>query len=260
MEFVKSCSFYVYISTIYSGCSSTGGTHDGPHKLEWFSLELPTKLKVTKVQIARRMDECGPCWRQGQDVKITIGPSKAYDPNDNEPTCLPVIRDLTRASGLQDYVCTDNPPAGKFVKLSRKGWLVLCEVKVFGIQESVDGKWKEAEDKTKAKEKAWKMAEAKRIAEEKAKKEAEAEKAKIMDEKTKAEKAKMYQKYLDLKKKKEEEDKARKKAAEKAKQMAKSKTKVAQSRPSVKREGGRGCYKIQGNSIPKRLHADSPKS
>ena len=93
---------------------------------EWFSLELPTAQNVAKVQIARRMESC--CWGQGQNIKVTIGPSKSYDPN--EPTCTDIY-DLKRESGLQDYMCTGNLPPGQFVKLSKIGYLVLCEVKVF---------------------------------------------------------------------------------------------------------------------------------
>ena len=118
-------SSYVYIFPIYRGCAHT---KNGVGR-EWFSLELPTAQKVTKVQIARRMD-C--CWDQGQNIKITIGPSASYDPN--EPTCLE-ITDLKRESGLQDYFCSENPPPGKFVKLSKIGWVALCEVKVFATQD-----------------------------------------------------------------------------------------------------------------------------
>ena len=67
-------------------------------------------------------------WLQGQKIKITVGNSKEYDPN--EPECLPEIEDLTRTEGLQDYVCT-NQVSGRYVKISRPGVLVLCEVKVF---------------------------------------------------------------------------------------------------------------------------------
>ena len=97
-------------------------------------MELPTAQNVTKVQIVRRMDSC--CWGQGQNIKITIGPSKSYDPN--EPTCTE-IKDLKRESGLQDYVCNGNVPPGQFVKLSKIGLLVLCEVKVFVIKNMTGG-------------------------------------------------------------------------------------------------------------------------
>ena len=120
----------MFIFPIYSGCAHTGNSNGR----NWFSLELPTAEKVTKVQIARRTD-C--CWQQGQNIKITIGPSSSYDTN--EPTCLPEI-DL-RASGLQDYLCTENPPPGKFVKLSKIGLLALCEVKVFILKNVSGGYW-----------------------------------------------------------------------------------------------------------------------
>ena len=87
-------------------------------------MELPEERIVTKVQIARRMD--GPC--HCQNVSITIGLSKEYD--GREPLCLPEIEELTNTAGLQNYVCTENP-RGKYVKISRVGALVLCEVKIF---------------------------------------------------------------------------------------------------------------------------------
>ena len=104
------------------GCAHTANTSD----IEWYSLELEVPQTVTKVQIARRM---GCCWWGGQNVSITIGPSKEYDPN--EPLCLPEIPDLVREGGLQDYVCTGDLHQGKYVKISKVGVLVLCEVKVF---------------------------------------------------------------------------------------------------------------------------------
>ena len=80
---------------------------------EWFSLELQESRRVTKVQIARRMD-C--CWEQGQNIRITIGPSQSYDPS--EPLCLPEITELRREEGLQDYICTGNLHSGKYVKIN----------------------------------------------------------------------------------------------------------------------------------------------
>ena len=82
------------------------------------------------VQIARRIhtDSTHASWRLGQNIKITVGNSQSYDTN--EPLCLPEIADLERQSGLQDYICTDLHP-GKYVKISRVGWIALCEVKVF---------------------------------------------------------------------------------------------------------------------------------
>ena len=126
--------FHTYIFPIYSGCA-----HTLNGEREWFSLELPTAQKVTKVQIARRMGVGWKdgVWHQGQNIKITIGPSSSYDTN--EPTCLPEI-DL-RAGGLQDYLCAENPPPGKFVKLSKIGLLALCEVKVFILKNVSGGYW-----------------------------------------------------------------------------------------------------------------------
>ena len=69
----------------------------------------------------------------GQNIKITIGPSESYDPN--EPLCLPEIADLKREVGLQDYICTISH-SGKYVKISRDvGNVVVCEVKVFTLPE-----------------------------------------------------------------------------------------------------------------------------
>ena len=87
---------------------------------------MPEARRVRKVAIARRMQDGQ--WSQGQKIKITIGNSKKYDPT--EPECLPEIADLTRTKGLQDYVCT-NQVSGKYVKISRPGVMVLCEVKVY---------------------------------------------------------------------------------------------------------------------------------
>ena len=103
------------------------GTADGG-ATEWFSLELALSAQVTRVQIANRLD-C--CLDRGQNVRISIGPSNVYDPN--EPLCLPQIPSLDHQAGLQDYVCT-NLHEGKFVKISRAGEMNLCEVKIFTLQ------------------------------------------------------------------------------------------------------------------------------
>ena len=105
------------------GCAATQGGG-----LEWFSLELETPITVTRVQIANRVD-C--CIERGRNVLITIGPSQVYDPN--EPLCLPEIPELEYQPGLKDYVCT-TLHEGKHVKISRPGWLNLCEVKVFTLR------------------------------------------------------------------------------------------------------------------------------
>ena len=102
--------------------------------IEWLSLELDFPRKITRVQIANRVD-C--CFDLGQNVRITIGPSKVYDPN--EPLCLPEIPELLREPGFQDYCCTGDLHEGKFVKISRAGCLNLCEVQVFTAQ-STGGK------------------------------------------------------------------------------------------------------------------------
>ena len=92
---------------------------------EWFSLELESPKKITRVQIANRVNSR----ERGQNVSISIGPSKAYDPN--EPLCRPQISELSIQPGLQDYLCTGDLHEGKFVKISRAGVMNLCEVKVF---------------------------------------------------------------------------------------------------------------------------------
>ena len=105
-----------------SGCATTEGSG-----VQWFSLELNGSQIVTKVQIARRMDYTAS---QGRNVRITVGSSREYDPN--EPMCRPEIFDLQLMHGLVDYVCTKEV-AGKYVKLSssREIHLTICEVKVF---------------------------------------------------------------------------------------------------------------------------------
>ena len=73
-------------------------------------------------------------WSQGQNVMITVGQSKIYDPS--EASCLPEIAELKREECLQDYVCNGPLPSGKYVKISsNRGHLVLCEVKVFTLPE-----------------------------------------------------------------------------------------------------------------------------
>ena len=106
------------------GCAHTDGGSS-----EWFSLELDMPRKVTRVQIANRVDVA--CCERGQNVRISIGPSEVYDPN--EPLCLPEIPELHHQPGLKDYKCTKDVLEGKFVKISRAGagYLHLCEVKVF---------------------------------------------------------------------------------------------------------------------------------
>ena len=108
---------------LFRGCA-----HTGSGSREWFSLELPEARTVTKVQIAKRMDSGTEA--QGQNIRITIGASKIYV--SSEPLCLPQIAALTNTAGLQDYVCNQQH-SGKYVKISRQGVLVLCEVKVFAL-------------------------------------------------------------------------------------------------------------------------------
>ena len=118
------------------GCAHTSGC--GLIANEWFSLELPVSRKITRIQIANRVDcTSAECKQRANNVRITIGPSKAYDPN--EPLCLPEIPALVWEPGLQDYSCTGDLHEGRFVKISRAGCLNLCEVQVFTAQ-STGGK------------------------------------------------------------------------------------------------------------------------
>ena len=111
-----------------NGCAATS---NNAASIEWFSLELQVSQKIARVQIANRLD-CPGCLERGRNIRITIGPSRVYDPN--EPLCLPEINELVVEPGLQDYVCTGELHEGKFVKISRPGQLNLCEVKVFTHQ------------------------------------------------------------------------------------------------------------------------------
>ena len=67
------------------------------------------------------------------EIEIKIGSKKGYRSTD--PQCVKQITYLTKRAGLQDYVCTENPPPGKFVNIVKpnggNGALVLCEIKVF---------------------------------------------------------------------------------------------------------------------------------
>lgn len=95
--------------------------------VHWYSLELDAPRTVTKVQIARRTESGTE--HQGKNVRITVGPSREYDPD--EPLCRPEISQLY-GTGLIDYPCTGSPKRGKYVKISQAGGtFVICEVKVF---------------------------------------------------------------------------------------------------------------------------------
>ena len=110
-----------------TGCAHTDSGNS------WFSLELGMPKIVTRVQIADRWECCsgGSCCDRSKNVRITIGPSQAYDPS--EPLCLPEIAQLVQQAGLQDYPCTVLHE-GKFVKISRSGVLNMCEIKIFALQ------------------------------------------------------------------------------------------------------------------------------
>ena len=127
------------IDGILNGCAHT---FENSLLVRWFSLELDATRTVTRVQIARRSD-C--CEHQGQNVKITIGPSRVYDAN--EALCRPEVPNLDHG-GLIDYPCLGSLNRGKYVKISKSvgGALVLCEVKVFVNDQAkymcqMDQKW-----------------------------------------------------------------------------------------------------------------------
>ena len=109
-----------------NGIFGHGCAHTNDGSLEWFSLELESTKKITRVQIANRADFQTD---RDKNVRISIGPSKAYDPN--EPLCLPQICELNTQPGLKDYKCIGDLHEGKFVKVSRAGGLNLCEIKIF---------------------------------------------------------------------------------------------------------------------------------
>ena len=97
----------------------------------WLSMELEVPYVVTKVQLARRINSGD----QGKCIRISVGFSKEYDPND--ALCRPEIDELQHTTGLVDYVCTTNHETGNFVKISKNvngcnGDMVICEAKVFG--------------------------------------------------------------------------------------------------------------------------------
>ena len=102
---------------------SNGCAHTERNGNEWFSFELRVPQKITRVNIVNRDASC----ERGRNIRITIGPSKGYDPN--EPLCLE-IPELVCGGGFQDFWCTDLH-VGKFVKISRAGNMNLCEVEIF---------------------------------------------------------------------------------------------------------------------------------
>ena len=119
---------------IFQG-DSCAHTEHGP--LQWVSFELESPKKLSHVQITPRLDHLGNGFRRSraQNVVITIGPSKSYDPN--EPLCLPMIPQLVLEAGLTDYNCTGTPHEGKYVKIASgvdgksDGMIEMCEVKIF---------------------------------------------------------------------------------------------------------------------------------
>ena len=136
----SSCAFGYCASNLLDGKGLNGNVNEGfcAHTISgrdsnnWFSLELPAPQKVSRVQITPRLDCCSD---RAQNIRITIGPSKSYDPN--EPLCLPEISQLTMEEGLTNYHCTTPLHEGKYVKISREeSKLNLCEVKIFTLTNS----------------------------------------------------------------------------------------------------------------------------
>ena len=106
-------------------CAATAHSPDN----NWFSLELAVPKKVSRVQIIPRLD-C--CIARAQNIRITNGPSKLYDPN--EKLCLPEIPQLVMKEGFTDYICDPPQDDGKFVKIFKgDDQLNLCEVKIFTL-------------------------------------------------------------------------------------------------------------------------------
>ena len=103
--------------------ASRGCAHTALNGNQWFSFELRVPQQITRVRIVNRKQSC----QRGRNIRISIGPSKGYDPN--EPLCLE-IPELVCGGGFQDFWCTDLH-VGKFVKISRAGNMNLCEVEIF---------------------------------------------------------------------------------------------------------------------------------
>ena len=102
-------------------------TISGQDANNWFSFELAVPQKISRVQITPRLDAGHD---RSTNIRITVGPSKSYDPN--EPLCLPEISQLALQEGLTTYNCTEPLHEGKYIKISREApKLNLCEVKIF---------------------------------------------------------------------------------------------------------------------------------
>ena len=102
--------------------------HTNKYKTGWFSLELEEPQKISRIQITPRLNCCP---ERQRNIRITIGPSESYDPD--EPRCLPDISQLVLEEGLTNYYCTGTLHEGKYVKISSDHSLNLCEVKVFTL-------------------------------------------------------------------------------------------------------------------------------
>ena len=107
------------------------GTNYGP--TQWFSFELKVPQHLFSIKITPRLDPC--CLERSQNISVTIGDSKSYDPK--EPLCLKISQ-LVLQEGLTEYKCTGMPHSGKYVKIARgvdgsEGVLDICEVRIFTV-------------------------------------------------------------------------------------------------------------------------------
>ena len=114
-------------SKLIDGLGLDGRWHsNGCARSRWFSFELEVPQKITRVKIVNQRN----C-QDSNNIRITIGPSKDYDPS--EPQCLPEIPQLKCEGVFNDFWCTGALHEGKFVKISRRHGMQmsLCEVKIF---------------------------------------------------------------------------------------------------------------------------------
>ena len=86
-------------------------------------MKLDASKSVMGVKLAPRIDCCP---EQGQNVKVQVGNSMAYDAND--PVCITI--DQLEGVSLKYYSC-DNVYEGQYVILSNdNSHLTICEAQV----------------------------------------------------------------------------------------------------------------------------------
>ena len=86
----------------------------------WLSLELEVPYVVTKVQLARRINS----GNQGKCIRISVGSSREYDPND--ALCRPEIDELQHTSGLSSLPqqCPSGPSPAHWRASATGPWRV----------------------------------------------------------------------------------------------------------------------------------------